>query len=148
MIDASERIANLRTRAAKKRAQAETIDGSLCRDPAYLTQPIQPNAAGRRLAKQRDRDRSRMVKVMGLRDEATKLERQVRDLETNGPRVAGAAAARREKAIAACSVQVGQMVSSVYGIRKVTKVNVKTVSIEGAFGPIRIAKHLIRPIAA
>lgn len=146
MTGAAERIDNLRAKAAKKRAQAATLDGSLCRDPAYLTQPIQPNAAGRRLAKQRDRDRNRMVKAIGLRDEAANLERQARDLETNGPRVAGSAAAKRERAIAECAVRVGDHVSSVYGVRRVSKVNAKTVLIEGAFGPLKVEKHLIRVV--
>lgn len=147
MIGIEHRITDLRTKAAKKRAEADRLDGSLCRDPAYLTQPIQPNTAGRRLAAQRERDRNRIVKVMALRDDAAELERKARDLEANGPRVAGAAAARRAKAVAECTVSVGQVVNSIYGARKVIKVNAKTVLIEGAFGPLKIEKHLIFPAA-
>lgn len=137
-----------RAAAEYLRAKAARIDGTICKDFAYWSQPSHNTSAGRRLSARKEKDRRLMDKAMKLRQEAEDYERRAHELETNGPRVAGAAAAKREKAIAECSVNVGDSVSSIYGVRKVIKVNAKTVLIEGAFGPVKIEKHLIRVVPA
>ena len=137
---------NYRATAEYLRAKADRIDGSICKDFAYWSQPSHNTSAGRRLSARKERDRTRMDKAMRLRQTADEYERRANELEANGPRVAGAAAAKREQAIAECVVRVGDSVSSIYGVRKVIKVNAKTVLIEGAFGPVKIEKHLIRVI--
>jgi len=60
--------------------------------------------------------------------------------------VAGDAARKHEAAIAACSVNVGDIVDTThYGVRRVVKVNVKTVLVEGSFGNVKVCKSFIRP---
>lgn len=142
----SATVAEYRATAELLRAKAGRIDGSICKDFAYWSQPSHNTIAGRRLSARKEKDRARMDKAMRLRQEADDYERRANELEANGPRVAGAAAAKREKAIAECVVHVGDSVSSIYGVRKVIKVNAKTVLIEGAFGPVKIEKHLIRVV--
>ena len=63
-------------------------------------------------------------------------------MEARGARMAGDAAAEREETIAAADFAVGQMVRTLYGVRKVVKVNAKSILIEGSFGPLKVEKHL------
>jgi hypothetical protein len=55
------------------------------------------------------------------------------------------AAQARQACIAAYDYSVGDIVWSIYGERPVIKVNAKSVLLEGALGPIKICKSLIRP---
>lgn len=136
------RVAELRARADSKEAEANRIRGSVNSDSAFWTQPAYGNAAGRSFARNRDRERSRIIKAGEIAAEAKALRDGADAMEVRGVRMAGDAAAEREEAMAAADFMVGQLVKTIYGVRSVVKVNTKTILIEGSFGPIRVEKHL------
>lgn len=136
------RVAELRALADRKEAEANRIHGSVNKDGAFWTQPAYGNAAGRAFAAQRDRARSKLEKAAAIYNEAKELRSQADSMEARGVRMAGDAAAEREEAIASADFVVGQSVSTLYGVRKVVKVNAKSILIEGAFKPISVPKHL------
>lgn len=142
--DLNKRVAELRARADAKEAEANRLRGSVNDDPAFWTQPAYSNAAGRSFARQRDRERNRIVKAGAIAAEAKELRERAGTLETRGAVMAGDAAAAREARVAAITVTVGQVVNTVhYGPRKVLKVNKKTVLVEGSFGPLKIEKQFL-----
>lgn len=136
------RVARLRADADEKEARAARIDGSVIQDRGFWTQPSYRNGSGRASSRARDRERSKLTKAAELYAEARELRATASALEAGGVRMAGDAAAEREAAIAAADFSVGQLVKTLYGVRKVVKVNAKSILIEGAFGPIRVEKHL------
>lgn len=139
-----KRVADLRARADAKEAEAKRLRGSVNDDPAFWTQPAYGNAAGRSFARQRDRDRNRIIKAGVIAAEAKELRERADAFEARGAVMAGDAAAAREAKIAAATVTVGQVVNTVhYGPRKVLKVNKKTVLVEGSFGPLKVEKQFI-----
>jgi hypothetical protein len=141
-IDA--RVAELRARAAEKEAEANRLHGAVNNDSAFWTQPAYGNAAGRAFARHRDRERGKLIKAGQIAQEAADLRQQADIMEKRGAVMAGDAAAEREAKIAATEVQVGQMVNTVhFGVRKVLKVNAKSVLVEGSFGPLKIEKQYI-----
>lgn len=139
-IDA--KVADLRARADAKEAESNALHGAVNKDGAFWTQPAYGNAGGRAFSRQRDRARSKLEKAATIYNEAKELRAQADAMEARGARMAGDAATEREEAIASADFSVGQMVSTLYGIRKVVKVNTKSILIEGAFKPISVPKHL------
>jgi len=140
-----KRVAELREQAAKKEAQANRLRGNVNDDPAFWTQPAYGNAAGRSFARNRERERSKIIKAGQIAEEAKKLRDMAEAMEARGAVMAGDAEAERQAKIASTDVAVGQIVDTTfYGRRKVLKVNQKTVLVEGAFGPLKVEKHFIR----
>lgn len=139
-IDA--RVAELRARADAKEAESNRLSGTVNRDGAFWTQPAYGNAGGRAFAAQRDRARAKLEKAASIYNEAKELRAQADAMEARGARMAGDAAAERDDAIASADFAVGQFVSTLYGVRKVVKVNAKSILVEGSFGPLKVEKHL------
>jgi hypothetical protein len=116
-------------------------------DHAFLTQPASAKSAlGRARARLNNRDRAAWEmekKAASYRDKAS-------NLRAMASRNAGDAESSREVKRAALDaiISVGDIVNSIYGPRRVLKVNAKTYRIEGAFGPIAIDKALCRRISA
>lgn len=140
------RVAELRARAAAKEVESNALHGTVNKDGAFWTQPAYGNAGGRAFSRQRDRARSRLEKAAGIYNEAKELRSRAEAMEARGVRMAGDAAAEREEAIAASEFAVGQSVKTLYGVRKVVKVNAKTILVEGSFGPLKVEKHLAEAV--
>lgn len=139
-IDA--KVAELRARADAKEAESNRLHGTVNKDGAFWTQPAYGNAGGRAFARRRDAERRKLEKANNLFTEAKALRDTADAMEARGARMAGDAAAEREAKIAAADFEVGQMVRTLYGVRKVVKVNRKTILIEGGERPISVPKHL------
>jgi hypothetical protein len=141
----ASRVADLRAQASLKQAHADRLEATIIRDSAFWTQPAYGNAAGRTFARSRDRERAKIVKAFTIAAEAKALRDQADSMERRGVVMAGDADAARAAKIEAVSVQVGQMVDTThYGVRKVLKVNAKSICVEGAFGPLKINKEFVR----
>lgn len=139
-----QRIAHLRSNAAAKFAEAERIHASVNDDPAFWTQPAYSNAAGRAFARNRDRERARIQKSAQIAVEAEELAKKASRMEERGAVMAGDAERAREAVIASCEVKVGDLVdTTLYGIRRVLKVNRKTVAVEGGAAPLTVCKSFI-----
>lgn len=138
----ANRAATYEARADKLQAEAERLNErkSWETDIAFLTQP------GR--IPQRDAMHRRLERAADLAKQAKALSDKARNLRSMSQRTAGDAEKAREAIRTACDVAVGDMVSSLYGVRRVIKVNRNTVLTEGSFGPIKICKTLIRKVAA
>ena len=142
------RVAELRAQAADKETQAERLRGSINGDSAFWTQPAYSNNAGRSFARSRERERSKIIKAGQIYAEAKELRDQANVMEARGAVMDGDAAAAREAKIASVQIEVGQVVNTVhYGLRKVLKVNAKSVLVEGSFGPLKVEKQFIRVAA-
>lgn len=139
-IDA--KVADLRARANAKEAESNRLHGAVNQDGAFWTQPAYGNAAGKAFARHRDRERNKLIKAGALAAEANELRERANAIEARGARMAGDADAERNAKIAASDFRVGQTVRTLYGDRRIIKVNAKSLLIEGAFGPIRVEKHL------
>lgn len=138
------RVAELRAKASAKEAEAERFNGAVNSDPAFWTQPACSNAAGRSFARNRDRERARLMKAAEIASEARDLREKADAMEKRGAVMAGDAAAEREIKVAAVEVIVGQIVNTIhFGPRKVLKVNRKSVLVEGGFGPLKVEKQFI-----
>lgn len=144
-IKLDARVAELRAQADVKSAEADRIHSTVNSDSAFWTQPAYSNAAGRSFARQRDRERSKVQKAAQIAMEAKELREKAASMEARGVVMAGDAAAQREAVIASTDVQVGQVVDTTfYGLRKVLKVNKKSVLVEGGIAPIKVEKNFIR----
>lgn len=137
------RAARIRAKADALASQADKLAALQNRDPAFSTQPVQNNAAGRAFARQRAASRRKFDREMSLRNEAARLASEASRLETTPVRVKGDAAAEKERHAASLDVRVGDTVRTVYGDRRVAKVNAKSIVIEGFTGQIRVEKHLV-----
>lgn len=141
----NKRVSELRAQAENKEAEASRLRGNVNDDPAFWTQPAYSNAAGRSFSRQRDRERNKIEKACALYDEAKLLRDNASSMEARGVVMAGDAEAARQSKIASVDVHVGQMVNTTfYGIRKVLKVNQKSVLVEGGAAPLKVEKQYIR----
>lgn len=138
------RVAELRAMANAKEAQSEALHGSVNKDGAFWTQPAYGNSGGRAFAAQRDRARAKLERAASIYNEAKELRSQADAMEARGVRMAGDAAAERDEAINSAEFAVGQLVDTLYGVRKVVKVNAKSILVEGSLGPLKVEKHLAR----
>jgi len=112
---------------------------------AFWTQPAYGNAAGRAFANRRDRERAKVMKAGEIAAEAKELREKADRMERRGVVVAGDTEAVRQQVIAGTVVSIGQMVDTTfYGVRKVLKVNTKSVLVEGSFGPLKVEKQYVR----
>lgn len=141
-IDA--RVAELRAQADVKEAEANRLHGTVTKDGAFWTQPAYGNAAGRSFANHRNRERSKLIKAGQIAQEAADLRQEANLMEARGAVMAGDAAAERAAKVASVEVTVGQMVNTIhFGLRRVLKVNAKTVLVEGSFGPLKVEKNFL-----
>lgn len=136
------RVADLRARGNARMAASERLHATVNKDGAFWTQPAYCNAGGRAFASRRDRERRKLEKANRLYAEGKSLLDAADAMTARGVRMAGDAAAEREAVIAAADFKVGQMVSTLYGVRKVVKVNQKSLLVEGAERPLSVPKHL------
>jgi hypothetical protein len=142
------RVAEIRAQAATKQADADRLSGNVNRDSAFWTQPAYGNAAGRAFARSRERERNKLIKAGEIAAEAKELREKADIMERRGVVMAGDVDAARDAKVASLEVSVGQVVDTTfYGLRKVLKVNAKSVAVEGAFGPLKIGKEFIRVVA-
>lgn len=139
------RVAQLRARAEKMQTEADRLHGTVETDYAFWTQPAYGNAAGRAFANRRDRERSKLIKAGEIAAEAKELREKADRMERRGAVMAGDTEAARQKIVEATTVFVGQMVDTTfYGVRKVLKVNAKSILVEGAFGAVKVEKQYVR----
>lgn len=140
------RVADLRSQAAAKSAEAARIQATVNDDPAFWTQPAYGNAAGRAFARSRERERGKIQRAAMIAAEAEELSKKATRLEERGAVMAGDTQRKRDEVIAACDVKPGDMVeTTLYGVRRVLKVNRKTVAVEGGLGPLIVCKSFITP---
>lgn len=140
----NRRVAELRARAVGKLAAAAKTHDAIMQDSAFWTQPAYNNAAGRAFARRRERERAKLYSAAHLAGEAEQLSAQANRLEARGAVMAGDAKRARDEVIAACSVKIGDLIdTTLYGVRRVVKVNRKTVAVEGALAPITICKSFV-----
>jgi epoxyqueuosine reductase QueG len=140
------RVAELRSQAVAKFAEAARIQDTVNDDSAFWTQPAYSNAAGRAFARSRDRERGKIQRAAGIAAEAEELSKKADRLEERGAVMAGDTQRKREEVIAACDVKPGDLVdTTLYGVRRVLKVNRKTVAVEGGLGPLTVCKSFITP---
>ncbi len=136
------RADELERKATKLRAQAERVERERDRyagDVAFWSQP------GR--IPGRDRLMRKIDQAAEQVAEAEKLERRARALRRR-PAVAGDAEARREarrEAVRAWVRAGMDVIAQPYGVRRVIRVNRKTVTVQGhAGGPLRVDLSLIQ----
>lgn len=145
--DVDRRVVELRSQAIAKFAEAARIRGTVNDDPAFWTQPAYGNAAGRAFARSRDRERGKIQKAAQIAAEAEELSKKATRLEERGAVMAGDTQRKRDEVIAACDVKPGDLVeTTLYGVRRVLKVNRKTVAVEGGLGPLTVCKSFIAPV--
>ena len=142
-------VYNLRADAERIDAEADRLRATVNPDSAFWTQPAYGNAAGRSFARQRDRERSKVVKAGELAAQAAELRSKADRIEARGAVVAGDADAVRKAAADALTVSVGDMVNTTfYGVRTVLKVNKASISVQGDIGPIKVEKHFVSRVGA
>jgi hypothetical protein len=142
----NSRVIELRSQAAAKFAEAARIQDTVNDDPAFWTQPSYGNAAGRAFARSRDRERGKVQKAAQIAAEAEELSKKAARLEERGAVMAGDTQRKRDEVIAACDVKPGDLVdTTLYGVRRVLKVNRKTVAVEGGLRPLIVCKSFITP---
>ena len=112
------------------------------KDIAFLTQP------GRIVA--RERFHADTQRAFELTRKAEAFRAKASNLHRMAAADAGEALARHraEDEAVIAAVSVGDTVDCVYGRLRVAKVNRKSLTLEGRFGPLRIDAHLCRKVAA
>lgn len=110
------------------------------RDVAFLTQPGLSRERAKITAKER--------RAYELTERAKQMRDKSANLKAMAARNAGDAEKERQVARDKISslVAVGDFVSSIYGVRKVLKVNAKSLRIEGMGAPITVDKSLCRKL--
>lgn len=140
------KVRELRARADAKEAESDRLRAGVNDDHAFWTQPAYGNRDGGAFSASRERARNTLMRASALFFEAKELRERADAMEARGARMAGDADAEREAVIASTSITVGQTVRTLYGDRKVLKVNAKSVVVEGATGPLRIEKNLVEAL--
>lgn len=117
------------------------------RDPAFLTQPAR---SSRGVARARQALNRREEKAWELQAKAKDYRARAAELRRMASATAGDAAKAKEAHRDGLTsiLAVGDMVESIYGVRRVVKINTKSLRIEGGLGPITIDKVLCRKVAA
>ena len=117
------------------------------RDPAFLTQPARSSRGVARarmaLCRREEKAWEYQAKAKDYRARAAELRRMA------SAKAGDAAKAKDAHRDGLTSIlAVGDMVESIYGVRRVVKINAKSLRIEGGLGPITIDKALCRKVAA
>lgn len=134
--------------AATAEAKAEAIFANrpaYARDPAFLTQPAR---SSRGVARARAALNDREVRAWNLQAKAAAHRAKAAELRRMASANAGDAAAKAQAHRDAVSrlVEPEMYVDCIYGIRRVLKVNTKSLRLEGALGPITIDKSLCKVV--
>lgn len=134
--------------AATAEAKAEAIFASrpaYARDPAFMTQPAR---SSRGVARARAALNDREVRAWNLQAKACKHRAKAAELRRMAETNAGDAEARKTAHRDAVSrlIEPGMFVDCIYGVRRVEKVNAKSLRLEGGLGPITIDKALCKVI--
>lgn len=134
--------------AATAEAKAEAIFASrpaYARDPAFLTQPAR---SSRGVARARAALNDRDVRAWNLQAKAAAHRAKAAELRRMASANAGDAATKAQAHRDAVSslIEPGMFVDCIYGIRRVEKVNTKSLRLEGGLGPITIDKALCRVV--
>ncbi|PIB91314.1 hypothetical protein [Caulobacter sp. FWC2] len=132
--------------AAKADAAASAIFASqpaYARDPAFQTQPAR---SSRGVAKARARLNDREVRAWELQAKAKAHREKAAELRRMASTNAGDAEARKTAYRAALDsiIEPGMYVDCIYGVRRVEKVNTKSLRLAGALGPVTIDKTLCK----
>jgi hypothetical protein len=141
----AERAALYEERAAKAEARAAALEQmpAHARDPAFLTQPARSNHG---VARERARLMNRERRAWELREAAKIYRDRAASLLALAGRNRGDAEAAKAAQREALAVSPGDLVDSIYGVRRVLKVNAKSLRLEGALGPVTIDKALCRVV--
>lgn len=113
------------------------------RDPAFVTQPARSSHA---VARERTRLANRDRRAWELEEKAKGYREKAKNLRAMASRNKGDAEREREAVRQALDLSPGDMVSTLFGVRRVVKVNTKSIRVEGVSSAIE--KHLVRRIAA
>jgi len=115
--------------AAKMAAEADRLNELRAHetDIAFLTQPGRVSG--------RDQMRRRLDRAFELAKKAASYSDRAKNLRAMASRNAGDAERARED-LRARPIAVGDLTDSIWGLRRVTKVNKKTVRLEGASCPV------------
>jgi len=141
-----ERAARYEAWADTAEAKAKAIQAAQpahARDPAFVTQPARSSHA---VARERTRLADRDRRAWELEEKAKDYRDKAKNLRAMASRNKGDAEREREAARQALNLSPGDMVSTLFGVRRVVKVNAKSIRVEGVSSAIE--KHLVRRIAA
>ena len=142
-LDRADRY-DARAEAAEAKAKAiYAAQPAHARDPAFVTQPARSSQA---VARERGRLAERDRRAWELEERAKKYREKAKNLRAMASRNKGDAEREREVIRQALDLSPGDMVSTLFGIRQVTKVNAKSIRVEGVSSAIE--KHLVRRVAA
>ena len=144
--DRAEQLDEWAVAAEQKAAAIYASRPAYARDPAFLTQPARSSrgvARARQILNRREEKAWELeAKAKAFRTKAAELRRMA---STNAGDAERARIDRREHLTA--TLAVGDLVESIYGVRRVVKINAKTLRLEGALGPVTIDKALCRRVA-
>ena len=141
-----DRAARYDARAEAAEAKAKAIYAAQpahARDPAFVTQPARSSHA---VAREQGRLAERDRRAWELEERAKEYREKAKNLRAMASRNKGDAEREREVIRQALDLSPGDMVSTLFGIRQVTKVNAKSIRVEGVSSAIE--KHLVRRVAA
>jgi hypothetical protein len=124
--------------AVSAEAKADALVANHNRDWAFISQPGHLPARAREM-RQTDR-------AMELRQKAVRYRAKAAELRRMATTNAGDAEARKTAYRAALDsvIELGMYVDCIYGVRRVEKVNTKSLRLAGALGPVTIDKTLCR----
>lgn len=144
----AERYEIWAARAEEKASAIYAAHEPAHKDHALWTQPAYVGTAGgRRLQRQRQTVRDALSRAHELNEKANGYRSRAANLRAMATRNAGDAERQREVVRAELDsvLSVGDKVSTLFGIRRVIKINAKTIRVEGV--SCAIEKHLIRRIS-
>lgn len=126
-------------------AKADAIDAAMpphARDPAFMTQP------GNIPQRLRDKLTARERRAWEFRERAKDHRAKAAELRRMAARNKGDAERARQtiRDAVSAAIEPWMYVDSIYGVRKVLKVNAKTLRLEGALGPLTIDKSLCKVV--
>lgn len=143
----AERYEAWATSAEEKASAIYAAHEAARKDHALWTQPAYVGTAGgRRLQRQRQTVRDALSRAHELSEKAKGYRGRAASLRAMASRNAGDAERQREAVRDALDavLAVGDEVSTLFGIRRVIKINAKTIRVEGV--SCAIEKHLVRRV--
>lgn len=145
----AERYEAWATAAEEKASAIYASHESARKDHALWTQPAYVGTAGgRRLQRQRQTVRDALSRAHELNEKAKNYRGRAANLRAMANRNVGDAERQRQAARSALDsvLAVGDEVSTLFGVRRVTKINAKTIRVEGV--SCAIEKHLCKRVPA
>lgn len=148
-LDRAERYETWAAKAEQQAASIRKSHADRLGDHAMWTQPAYVGTrGGRALVAQRQRIRDALGRAHDLDEKAAGYRSKAGNLRAMAARNAGDAERERvgKRAALDAVLSVGDEVQTLFGVRRVTKINVKTVRVEGV--SCAIEKHLCRRVSA